>query len=401
LDTIRDLWFGLDTLLGVAMPAYVCGDIDADGERELVCSSASGPFQDYSQVLLFGLGHGLDTIPKYILRPVGESPSVFNSFGVDELGGIAVGDFNGDETKDLAIGLTFQPPSHRNGEVWVYYGGLSFDTLPDLRIVRPGVYQDNHSWFGSIAFSPGDINGDGFEDVVVSGAPWMDTTVFVYYGGPHGLDSLPGLAFNAYVYEIRAAGDLNGDGYPDIIMSYPNQFGGAKVMIYYGGPSMDGVPDITIYQGQFPFYTSALGMGATGIGDFDGDGTDDFAFTMYDNDTRGLVYIFSGTKTTDVEDDHQTELPQTFALGQNYPNPFNPSTQIKFSLPTKSDVRLVVYNIAGQVVKVLVDEPLRGGSYTATWDGRDQKNRVVASGIYLYRLEAGKYSESRKMVLLK
>jgi hypothetical protein len=132
-------------------------------------------------------------------------------------------------------------------------------------------------------------------------------------------------------------------------------------------------------------------------------------FSVLVNATRSLS---SGTQyteyassdflnqVTDVSQDGST-LPDQYALEQNYPNPFNPSTEIHFSLPQNSYVRLIVYNILGQAVKTLVDQSMSAGSYVADWDGTDAGGTKVASGIYLYRVEAGQFSETKKMVLLK
>lgn len=93
--------------------------------------------------------------------------------------------------------------------------------------------------------------------------------------------------------------------------------------------------------------------------------------------------------------------PADFQLLQNYPNPFNPKTEIAYSLPEDSYVKLTIYNIRGQKVKVLVDEYQSAGTRKAIWDGRDESRERVASGIYLYRLEAGKFTQTKKMSLLK
>jgi len=107
------------------------------------------------------------------------------------------------------------------------------------------------------------------------------------------------------------------------------------------------------------------------------------------------------TSTTDVEDEPQQALAKDFAIFQNYPNPFNPSTTIPFSLPLRSHVVVTVYNIAGQRVTRLVDEVKPAGSYHVDWDGRDQHGQTVASGVYLYELQAGECVDARKMLLLK
>jgi len=90
------------------------------------------------------------------------------------------------------------------------------------------------------------------------------------------------------------------------------------------------------------------------------------------------------------------QVPDEYGLSQNYPNPFNPTSEIKFSLPEAIFVRLEVYNIMGQLVTTLVDRQMEAGAHSVTWDGRE-----AASGIYLYRLRAGDFTETKKMVLLK
>jgi len=89
-------------------------------------------------------------------------------------------------------------------------------------------------------------------------------------------------------------------------------------------------------------------------------------------------------------------------LEQNYPNPFNPQTTIAFSLKQRGRVRVDVYNVAGQLVKTLLDETRAAGSHTdVRWDGTDAHGSRVASGVYLYRLVSNEFSDTRKMVLLK
>ena len=108
--------------------------------------------------------------------------------------------------------------------------------------------------------------------------------------------------------------------------------------------------------------------------------------------------------TTDVERDDDSEYPSSYLLFQNYPNPFNATTDIRYQM---SDVRsptpmpLTIYNILSQKVKTLVDVSQESGSYTVTWDGRDESGLEVASGVYFYRIEAGNFTATRKMLLMK
>ena len=95
------------------------------------------------------------------------------------------------------------------------------------------------------------------------------------------------------------------------------------------------------------------------------------------------------------------ELPCGFRLSQNYPNPFNPQTQFELSLPHVSHVIVEVFNVLGQQVVTLVDKRLPAGSYRVTWDGKDYVGQEVSSGVYLYRLTADEFVQSRKMLLLK
>ena len=95
------------------------------------------------------------------------------------------------------------------------------------------------------------------------------------------------------------------------------------------------------------------------------------------------------------------EIPTDFSLSQNYPNPFNPTTNIKYAIPQDSRVNLVVYNILGQVVRTLVDQEQQAGYYNIQWDGNNNYGSKVASGIYIYRIQAGNYSRTIKMNLIK
>lgn len=106
---------------------------------------------------------------------------------------------------------------------------------------------------------------------------------------------------------------------------------------------------------------------------------------------------------SDADDDNPSEeiLPQQFQLAQNYPNPFNPTTTIKYYVASKGIVNLSVYNILGQRVKTLVDGQMDIGWQEAQWNGKDENGNSVASGIYFYKMSAGDYVDSKKMLLMK
>lgn len=90
-----------------------------------------------------------------------------------------------------------------------------------------------------------------------------------------------------------------------------------------------------------------------------------------------------------------------FILTNNIPNPFNPSTRIDYALPADSDVELSIYNIKGKLVKRIKQKDLPAGYQHIYWYGRDSNNKRVASGVYFYRLKAGKHQKTKKMLLMK
>jgi len=104
----------------------------------------------------------------------------------------------------------------------------------------------------------------------------------------------------------------------------------------------------------------------------------------------------------DVEEEMtEEEVPAEFSLSSNYPNPFNPETRISYFIPRVSHVKLQIFNILGHKIRTLVDEDQAAGRKGVLWDGRDDQGEQVASGVYLYRLQAGDLSESKKMVLMR
>jgi hypothetical protein len=113
-----------------------------------------------------------------------------------------------------------------------------------------------------------------------------------------------------------------------------------------------------------------------------------------------LAILVPGGGTTAVSEPAGV-APQRFALDQNQPNPFNPSTTIRFALAADSRVSLGIYDVTGKLVRTLVDEPREVGVHALTWDGTDGNGAAVSSGIYFYRLDAGDFTQTRKMVLLK
>jgi len=106
-------------------------------------------------------------------------------------------------------------------------------------------------------------------------------------------------------------------------------------------------------------------------------------------------------RKTNIIQNNTNIYPSEFALCQNYPNPFNPETEIKYTLAKGKRVKLVIYNMLGQRVKTLVDGYQTAGNKLTHWDGKDENGDEVGSGIYFYKIQAGDFRASKKMVLLR
>jgi flagellar hook assembly protein FlgD len=94
-------------------------------------------------------------------------------------------------------------------------------------------------------------------------------------------------------------------------------------------------------------------------------------------------------------------MPDKFSLYQNYPNPFNPITTIRYDLPEQSHVNIVIYDMLGREVTQLVNTTLEAGYRSIQWNSTNSFGKPVSAGVYIYRINAGKFMQARKMVLLK
>lgn len=178
--------------------------------------------------------------------------------------------------------------------------------------------------------------------------------------------------------------------------------------------------DGSLWTRDFDAYMRLLGAaGDTLVSDDDG-GQDWHSRIQYTAEEAGVYYVmvhgqdWGGPTDTDPSrgeynltvlkldgtvvsiDTEEVEVPETFALGVNYPNPFNPSTTITYQLPRAADVRLTVYNVLGQLVATLVDSHQAAGQHAAQFDASN-----LASGVYLYHLQAEDFNQTRMMTLVK
>ena len=110
----------------------------------------------------------------------------------------------------------------------------------------------------------------------------------------------------------------------------------------------------------------------------------------------GGVWKIPLSKTITSVKNNYNDLPTEFTISQNYPNPFNPSTRIDYNLPTDEKVVIKVYNILGKEIAELVNEQQAAGRYSVQFDGSS-----LSSGVYFYSISAGKYHQTRKIILLK
>jgi len=123
--------------------------------------------------------------------------------------------------------------------------------------------------------------------------------------------------------------------------------------------------------------------------------------------TSGGDYILEGTGELTIPSaerfilNRENVIPNTYALHQNYPNPFNPITTLRYDLTEVNLVTLTVYDMLGRMVVQLVNTAQEAGFKSVQWNATDSMGRPVSAGVYLYKIQAGEFVETKKMILLK
>ncbi len=114
----------------------------------------------------------------------------------------------------------------------------------------------------------------------------------------------------------------------------------------------------------------------------------------------GKLQVVSGAPPVSVETEDPI-IPDEFIVHQNFPNPFNPETEIRFALTRDSHVVINIYNTLGQQIGTLIDTQYAAGFHSMRWDGKDRNGRPVSSGVYLCQIQAGAFSQVKKMSLIR
>jgi hypothetical protein len=274
------------------------------------------------------------------------------------------------------------------------------DTIPDL-IFLDYSYDD--------VAAIGDVNNDGFNDFSVLCFPQSSGQGRAVYFGGVDVDTVRDVFLvdewgdPTYAFGFVTTGDVNGDGISDLITGDAN-LAGCAAYVYLGGPWFNGVPD-AVMQGVASYYNWGEEIS---VGDVNGDGRDEVlvASSNYWFEV-GLAQLFTGPPSwidygAAVEPGDLSHTPGWYKLDQNYPNPFNSSTSIHFELGKPSTVNLKIYDIQGNEIKqLIVNKEMLPGGYNVSWNGKNDQNQPVSSGIYLLELQVDQYQQMKKMVLIR
>jgi hypothetical protein len=357
-----DLFGGVLDVGAASSPSLF--DFDGDGDLDLISGSQLGDIKYYRNI-------GSASAPAW--EPAHDR---FSAISHSIYSAITLGNTDGDSLPDAVAGdLNGQLFFHRNTGVSFSYDGSVFAGIDLGDFSVPELI---------------DMDADGDLDLIAGNE---DGNLFYFENTGTG-DSAAWAEVAGFFGDIDvgshcvpAAGDIDDDGDIDVItgdLFHEIQFFEHISSTWVEDPAV--VAGITAGQNAAP-----------ALGDLDGDGDLDLAIGNYE----GTFNYFENIRSTFVTYRGQDQLPAEFRMLCAYPNPFNSNTVISYTLPRSTKVKLDIFNILGQRVRTLVDGQQPAGERSVRWDGRDGAGTEVVSGLYIYRIKAGYFVQSRKIVLLR
>ncbi|MEO8664043.1 MAG: FG-GAP-like repeat-containing protein [Ignavibacteria bacterium] len=285
MDNIADVTMTGATTNNFGYSVASAGDVNGDGYSDVIIGAYGYSSSTGRAYIYFG-GTSMDNVADITMT--GETTNNYFGYSVS-----SAGDVNGDGYSDVIVGAYGY--SSIAGRAYIYYGGASMDNIADAILTGP-----NNSWFGFSVSTAGDVNGDGYSDVIVGAQSYNSGTgrAYIYLGSTlmdNGADvTMTGEITNDYFgYSVSSAGDVNGDGYSDVIVgAYNYNLGAGRVYIYFGVASMDNIADVIITGAAS---NTNLGTSVSCAGDMNGDGYSDVIVASISfNGVRGMALIFFG-----------------------------------------------------------------------------------------------------------
>ena len=306
LDDIADL-----IIMGESENAHFggsvngAGDLNSDGFDDMIVGRGLNSI--YKKCWIYFGGSNPDTIADVILTGVDNS----DQFGFRVSG---AGDVNNDDFDDVIV--TDFGYNDDNGQAYIYYGGAMMDTVCDV-VLSPNVVDTVYGvCFGNAVSSAGDVNNDGFDDVIIGS--WLDDNstgaAYIFFGG-EGMDTNAIKIYGRYEeqiysgnfgYSVSGAQDVNNDGFDDVIIgtAFNPTFSRGRTYLYFGSTEMDTVPDVIMIAENTDAFN--FGTAVSDAGDIDNDGFDDIIIGAPGApNTEGYTFVFHGGTEMDSIPDLQ------------------------------------------------------------------------------------------------